>query len=126
MIKKTGGTHKARKKAPVSVKKAASRARVKSSARSKQTMKRDEASEDREKGFPIVGIGASAGGLEAFGQFFAEMPLDSGMAFILIPHLDPDAQEHHGRPAEALHEDAHRPGRGRHGRGDELRLYHPA
>ena len=39
--------------------------------------------------FPVVGIGASAGGLEAFEKFFATMPLDIGMAFILVPHLDP-------------------------------------
>lgn len=39
--------------------------------------------------FPIVGIGASAGGLEAFEQFFHHMPADSGMAFVLVPHLDP-------------------------------------
>ncbi len=38
----------------------------------------------------IVGIGASAGGLEAFKAFFAEMPPDSGMAFVLIQHLAPD------------------------------------
>jgi two-component system CheB/CheR fusion protein len=38
---------------------------------------------------PIVGIGASAGGLEAFETFFAAMPADAGAAFILIPHLDP-------------------------------------
>lgn len=38
----------------------------------------------------IVGIGASAGGLDAFRSFFAEMPTDSGMAFILVQHLDPD------------------------------------
>ncbi len=38
---------------------------------------------------PIVGIGASAGGLEAFEQFFRYMPPDNGMAFVLIPHLDP-------------------------------------
>lgn len=37
----------------------------------------------------MVGIGASAGGLKAFERFFANMPADSGMAFILIPHLDP-------------------------------------
>ena len=37
----------------------------------------------------IVGIGASAGGLKAFELFFSKMPPDSGMAFILIPHLDP-------------------------------------
>ena len=39
--------------------------------------------------FPIVGIGASAGGLEAFEQFFRKMPPDSGMAFVIIQHLDP-------------------------------------
>ncbi len=39
--------------------------------------------------FPIVGIGASAGGLEAFESFFKAMPADSGMAFILVAHLDP-------------------------------------
>lgn len=38
----------------------------------------------------IVGIGASAGGLEAFRSFFSEMPVDSGMAFVLVQHLDPD------------------------------------
>ena len=38
---------------------------------------------------PIVGIGASAGGLEAFEQFFHAMPADSGLAFVLVPHLDP-------------------------------------
>lgn len=39
--------------------------------------------------FPIVGMGASAGGLEAFEAFFKAMPSNSGMAFILISHLDP-------------------------------------
>lgn len=39
--------------------------------------------------FPIVGIGASAGGLEAFEAFFRAMPHDSGMAFVLVAHLDP-------------------------------------
>jgi two-component system CheB/CheR fusion protein len=38
---------------------------------------------------PIVGIGASAGGLDAFKKFFAAMPPDAGLAFVLIPHLDP-------------------------------------
>lgn len=37
----------------------------------------------------IVGIGASAGGLEAFKGFFAHMPADSDMAFVLIQHLAP-------------------------------------
>ena len=39
--------------------------------------------------FPVVGIGASAGGLEALEQFFANMPFDCGMAFVVIQHLDP-------------------------------------
>lgn len=39
--------------------------------------------------FPIVGIGASAGGLEAFEHFFTACPVDTGMAFVLVPHLDP-------------------------------------
>jgi two-component system CheB/CheR fusion protein len=39
--------------------------------------------------FPIVGIGASAGGLEAFTSFLSKVPVDSGVAFVLIQHLDP-------------------------------------
>ncbi|MDD2922525.1 MAG: chemotaxis protein CheB, partial [Anaerolineales bacterium] len=39
--------------------------------------------------FPIVGIGASAGGLEALELFLAHVPKDSGMAFVIIQHLDP-------------------------------------
>ncbi|MCK9372971.1 MAG: PAS domain-containing protein [Sulfuricurvum sp.] len=42
--------------------------------------------------FPIVGIGASAGGLAAFEAFFSGIPLniDPGMAFVLVQHLSPD------------------------------------
>ena len=42
--------------------------------------------------FPIVGIGASAGGLAAFEAFFTALPTDnkSGMAFVLVQHLAPD------------------------------------
>ncbi len=40
--------------------------------------------------FPIVGIGASAGGLEAFSQLLKALPLDTGMGFVLVQHLDPD------------------------------------
>jgi hypothetical protein len=40
--------------------------------------------------FLIVGLGASAGGLEAFKGFFTNLPADSGMAFVLIQHLSPD------------------------------------
>jgi two-component system, chemotaxis family, CheB/CheR fusion protein len=38
----------------------------------------------------VVGIGASAGGLAAFRSFFDNMPADTGMAFVLVQHLDPD------------------------------------
>jgi two-component system CheB/CheR fusion protein len=38
---------------------------------------------------PVVGMVASAGGLDAYIKFFKAMPPDSGMAFVLIPHLDP-------------------------------------
>jgi two-component system CheB/CheR fusion protein len=40
-------------------------------------------------GFPIVDIGASAGGLEALRNLFRDMPPDAGMAFVLVQHLDP-------------------------------------
>lgn len=38
---------------------------------------------------PIVGIGASAGGLEAFKRLLENLPSDTGMAFVLVKHLDP-------------------------------------
>ncbi|WP_167631322.1 chemotaxis protein CheB [Mariprofundus ferrooxydans] len=41
------------------------------------------------KGFPVVGLGASAGGLEALEAFFKAMPDDSGAAFVVVTHLDP-------------------------------------
>ncbi len=44
---------------------------------------------DSKAPFPIVGIGASAGGLEAFQQLLAPLPSDLNMAFIVIQHLDP-------------------------------------
>jgi two-component system, chemotaxis family, CheB/CheR fusion protein len=37
----------------------------------------------------VVGVGASAGGLEAFKQFLKRLPVDTGMAFVLVTHLDP-------------------------------------
>jgi len=50
-------------------------------------------------GFPIVGLGASAGALDAFTRFFTVMPPDSGMAFVLIQHIDPT---HESLTAELL------------------------
>jgi len=53
------------------------------------------------RSFPIVGIGASAGGLAAFEAFFAAMPPDDppGMAFVLVQHLSPD---HHSLLVELV------------------------
>src|SRR5215475_9649069 len=42
-----------------------------------------------EKPNSIVGVGASAGGLEAFEQLLAALPADTGMAFVLVQHLAP-------------------------------------
>ena len=42
----------------------------------------------------VVGIGASAGGLDAFRRFFNAMPADSGLAFVLIQHLHPEHESH--------------------------------
>jgi len=39
--------------------------------------------------FPIVGIGASAGGLEAFTELLKHLPVDTGLGFVLVQHLDP-------------------------------------
>jgi two-component system CheB/CheR fusion protein len=39
--------------------------------------------------FPIVGIGASAGGLEAFTELLKHLPLDTGFGFVVVQHLDP-------------------------------------
>ncbi|KXS40047.1 MAG: hypothetical protein AWU59_2687, partial [Methanolobus sp. T82-4] len=45
-----------------------------------------------ENSFPVVGIGASAGGLDALEKFFSAMPTDKdiGMAFVVVQHLAPD------------------------------------
>jgi two-component system CheB/CheR fusion protein len=48
---------------------------------------------------PIVGIGASAGGLDALKKLFSSMPADIGMTFVLVPHLDPS---HESLMAELL------------------------
>jgi two-component system, chemotaxis family, CheB/CheR fusion protein len=40
-------------------------------------------------GFPVVGIGASAGGIESIGELLENLPLDTGFAYIYVQHLDP-------------------------------------
>ena len=58
----------------------------------KLSHKSDETTPNSTGAFPIVGIGASAGGLAAFEAFFSGMPTgkDPGMAFVLVQHLAPD------------------------------------
>ena len=43
-----------------------------------------------EQSFPVVGVGASAGGLEAFTELLSHLPIATGMAFVLIQHLEPN------------------------------------
>ena len=44
--------------------------------------------------FPVVGIGASAGGLEALTRLLPTLPTDVGMAYLLVLHLDPNRESH--------------------------------
>ena len=48
------------------------------------------ASAEADDRFYIAGVGASAGGLEALEAMFQAMPVDSGMAFVIVQHLSPD------------------------------------
>ncbi|MDD2271223.1 MAG: chemotaxis protein CheB [Desulfuromonadaceae bacterium] len=49
----------------------------------------DAAALPEKEPFPIVGIGASAGGLEALEQFLSHVPVQCGLAFVIVQHLDP-------------------------------------
>jgi two-component system CheB/CheR fusion protein len=66
---------------------------MKSSARKQTKSPRTAVAEKDVKAppglFPIVGIGASAGGLEAFSELLRYLPEKTGMAFVLVQHLDP-------------------------------------
>ena len=57
-----------------------------------ETGKPDDHSEPLETAVPIIGIGASAGGLAAFESFFSQFPPEPGVAFVLVQHLSPDHQ----------------------------------
>lgn len=67
---------------------------------------KDDSSPPRGNPFPVVGIGASAGGLEAFGELLKALPPDTGMAFVLVQHLDP---QHHSLLADILSGMTHMP-----------------
>jgi two-component system CheB/CheR fusion protein len=47
-----------------------------------------------DRDFLIVGLGASAGGVQAFRSFFEHVPADSGLAFVAILHLSPEHESH--------------------------------
>src|SRR5437879_10299962 len=55
----------------------------------KRPAHRSELGRAAQVSFPVVGVGASAGGFEAFGEMLNALPADTGMAFVLIQHLDP-------------------------------------
>src|SRR6266849_3533826 len=58
-------------------------------AKSRPVQQREEPQRSRRALFPIVGVGASAGGLEAFTQLLKALPPRTGMAYVLVQHLDP-------------------------------------
>lgn len=49
---------------------------------------------NRQQGLTVVGVGASAGGLEALSSFFGALPVDLGVAFVVITHLHPEHESH--------------------------------
>lgn len=65
--------------------------RSKTSAKARRTESPHSSAKQsvQKDGFYVVGIGASAGGLEAMQQLLKHLPPDTGMAFILVQHLDP-------------------------------------
>ena len=62
-------------------------------------MKKNRGTTAEDDSFPVVAVGASAGGLEAFSQFLRAIPNNTGMAFVFIQHLDP---KHHSILSELL------------------------
>jgi two-component system CheB/CheR fusion protein len=58
--------------------------------RTSSTQKKNGKKANKRAGFPIVGIGASAGGLETLEAFFSKMPPEANMAFVIIQHLSPN------------------------------------
>src|SRR5207244_10195508 len=63
--------------------------RAPTKANSYPIRQRQEPHQSRCASFPIVGVGASAGGLEAFTQLLKALTSRTGMAYVLVQHLDP-------------------------------------
>ena len=57
---------------------------------SESSSNRSQESSDTPPDFHVVGIGASAGGLESLERLFSHLPTDTGMAFVVLQHLSPD------------------------------------
>ena len=74
--------------------------------------------------FPVVGIGASAGGLEAATIFFKELSPHLGMAYVLVLHLDPARESEVAEILARTTVHAGGPGHRRHARGARSRLCH--
>ncbi|PYI86208.1 MAG: histidine kinase [Verrucomicrobia bacterium] len=77
----------------------AKRSTAKRAKQSAAVQRRRSRTQPATKSFPVVGIGASAGGYEAFTKFLEKLPEDSGMAFVLVQHLDP---KHESKLTELL------------------------
>ncbi len=75
----------AKEKQPPERKKTVSPDKIPGDAGKPAAVKKDQT----RRGFPIVGIGSSAGGLEALEKFFKAMPSNAGIGFVLVLHLDP-------------------------------------
>ncbi len=58
----------------------------------KNNLQKEKGNKEASKQFCVVGVGASAGGLDAFNELLKTIPKDSGMAFVLVQHLDPKHQ----------------------------------
>ncbi len=91
----SGRKKPARKASAATISKSARAKKAKAPA--KKTIKRTQSSSPvdveqtpQNKQFPIVGIGASAGGLEAFNQLLNALPPDTGMGFVVVQHLAPN------------------------------------
>jgi chemotaxis response regulator CheB len=74
--------------------------------------------------FPIIGVGASAGGLEAIKKFLSGIPqgVDPGMAFVLVQHLAPDHKSILAGDSEAFYDSDGDGSRRRDGGSTESRL----
>jgi len=80
----------AEKKKPATKKKSAVKKKPAKQTKAAANAKKTLIKQKKTNNFPIVGLGASAGGLEALEAFFSHMPFDSGMGFVIIQHLSPN------------------------------------